>query len=444
MSRIASVFRSFRLLRVKIQPGFLALSFALLMTACSGGGYYGGGTTWPGGGDAVVTSDPSLRPDIAWQTPGQRREILTDLSRPSLIEDKMPQNAPRAAGPVKAALLVPLSGKSAALGSAMLKAAQMALTDVGSDRFELAPQDTASTPEGAAKAAAAAIADGADIILGPIFADDLKAIKPQTSEARIPVIAFTTDWTLAGGRTYVMGFFPFTQVARVAQFARENGHGRFAALAPKTEYADVSLNALSRAGVDTVSLRRYDAASTKLKDDVMGFVADNKTVSSDGAEKLTFNALLLPQGGESLLSLVSLLDLNGVNNENARFVGTGLWDDPLLTQRPALYGSWFAAPDPALRRDFERRFENNFGEKAPRLATLAYDAAALAAVLARSGGDDPYAPEILSNPRGFAGLDGIFRFRGDGLTERGLAVLEIDAGKLKVVSPAPTAFSSGS
>ena len=113
-----------------------------------------------------------------------------------------------------------------------------------------------------------------------------------------------------------------------------------------------------------------------------------------------------------------------------------------LNNNPALFGGWFSAPDPDMRADFEKRYQENYGAAPLRLSSLAYDATALAAVLARSATDPAsvYTPQAITNPRGFAGIDGIFRFRPDGLSERGLAVLELRSGSPKVVDPAPTAF----
>lgn len=448
----------------KIRPAvhcFLVFSFALLLSACaSTGSGYSRATPWnmpvdPG----VVTNDPASVPDIAWQTQNQRRDMLRQDARftqqqqqQSMMQDgdsAAPQDegqAPVAAPPPAAAssrgiavsLLVPLSGKNAELGQSMMKAAQMALFDVGGSGFQLVPRDTQSTPSGAAGAARAAAAAGDALILGPVFADDVKAVKPVATAAGIPVVAFTTDWTLSGNGTYIMGFLPFVQVARVAQFAKERGYDRIGFYAPQTEYADIALASLQKSGAHIVRSGRYAPTQPDLSALVADFAETSKT--ADGA--YAFSALMLPIGGEGLRSLVSQLQLGGITNRNMKFLGTGLWDDVALTADPALYGGWFAAPDPALRRDFERRFQENYGTEPMRLASLAYDATALAAVLARTPheGASPYDRAQMTNPRGFAGIDGVFRFRHDGLAERGLAVLEMQAGRPRVIDPAPTAF----
>lgn len=425
----------------------LQLLFALFLTFTVTACVTGGGQSGWGSSTGVVTNDPNSIPNIAWQTDRQRdvlmqqsssfgreqQEAFRDPNRPSLqrIEGAAPATPPRK---VSVAILLPLTGKNADLGQAMLKAAQMALFDVGSSNFDLVPKDTKSTPAGAADAARSAA--GADLILGPIFADDVKAVKPV---AQAPVIAYTTDWSLAGSDTYIMGFLPFAQVARIAAYAESKGLSRFAVYAPQTEYCDVVISTLQRTGASISKVERYSPQQSDLSDLVKDFAERSR--AADGS--LEFNTLLLPVGGESLKSLVSIFDLHGVTSSNVKFVGTGLWDDVSLTNDPALFGGWFAAPDPALRRDFEKRYSENYGATPPRLASLAYDSTALAAVLARTSGD-PYTRAQLTNPRGFAGIDGVFRFRPDGLAERGLAVLEIQSGKARVIDPAPTAFISGS
>lgn len=421
---------------------FVAVAILLLSACTTNVGRY---MPWANPNTGIVTNDPDSVPNIAWQTTNQRQTLSRasdDIAaRPSLqtVDGAAPEVPVRK---INAAILLPLTGKNAELGQAMLKSAQMALFDVGSAGFELEPHDTQSTKDGAVSAAQQAMASQPDIILGPIFADDLKAIKPLLSSTSIPVLSFTTDWTLAGGNIYVMGFMPFTQVARVVQYAQSKGSDRIAFFAPQTPYCDIVLDTLKKSGANIVINERYAPNQSDLSLQVQELVKRNKT-----EEGLSFDTLFLPVGGEGLKSLASVFELQGVRSGPVRFLGTGLWDDASINKDPSLYGGLYAAPDPRLRRDFEGRYQENYGIAPPRLASLAYDATALAAVLSHTGdrSEAPYSTAKLTNPRGFAGIDGIFRFRSDGLVDRGLAVLEVQSGQSKMVDPAPTAFiGSGS
>jgi len=179
------------------------------------------------------------------------------------------------------------------------------------------------------------------------------------------------------------------------------------------------------------------------KDDEASKRALERLKSDTGVGEVGFDAIMLPEGGERLLALAPLLPYYDIDPAQVRLLGTGLWDDLRLGKEPALIGGWYAAPDPTQRADFEKRYATLYGAGSPpRIATLGYDATALAAALARPPNGPDFSAQRLTNPDGFTGLDGIFRFRADGLSERGLAVLEVQREGPKVVSPAPTSFAS--
>lgn len=343
------------------------------------------------------------------------------------------------AGPVKVALLVPLSGPNAALGKAMLEASQLALFATGSERLTLVPRDTAGTPDGAAKAARSAISEGAQLILGPLLAGEVEAVKPVASASHVNVIAFSTATQLAGGNTFLMGFLPRQEVVREVSFSRERDLGHFAALAPNSPYGHLMAEALREAvGANGGALGPIEYVEPGQSD--ASSAIRRLLAGSAGPAAAGFDALLLPEGGAQLKQLAQQLKTAGLDTAKVRLLGSGLWDDTSTAGEPALYGGWFAASPPEQRREFEGRFQSTYAHPAPRLASLAFDAAALAAVLAKEGGRDPFSREAILNPRGFSGVDGLFRFTPQGLVQRGLAVLQVGPQGNMVVSPAPQSF----
>jgi branched-chain amino acid transport system substrate-binding protein len=155
--------------------------------------------------------------------------------------------------------------------------------------------------------------------------------------------------------------------------------------------------------------------------------------------KPEFDALLLPLGGDQLKQIAREIKTAGAAAAKVQLLGSGLWDDRSIAGEPALYGGWFAAAPPEQRRAFDSRFQATYGRPPPRLASLAFDAAALAAALSTRG-RDPFSRQAILTPSGFTGVDGLFRFTEQGLVQRGLAVLEVTPGGTRVVSPAPTSF----
>ena len=389
-----------------------AFALLLILAACGGGRIV---PAPPGARQPPIAAPP---PAIGPTTP-VRQEALPPL----------------AAGQLKVGVLLPLSGPNAELGRAMLDAAQLALFATEADRLTLVPRDTAGAG-GAAAAARSAIADGARLLIGPLLAAEVDSVRPIASKAGVNVIAFATQTQVAGGNVFLMGFLPRQEVAREVSFARERGLTRFGALAPNTAYGHLMTDALRETvgGGGTVAKVEYlnpngtdaEAAVTRL-------------IGTGPEAKVGFDALLLPLGGDQLKQTARQFKAAGGGADKVQLLGSGLWDDPSTGGEPALYGGWFAASPLDQRRAFESRFQAAYGHPPPRLASLAFDAAALAAVLGKRE-RDPFSREAILNPSGFTGVDGLFRFTDQGLVQRGLAVLEVTPEGTRVISPAPQSF----
>ena len=377
-------------------------------------------------------------------------------------------------GPLKVGLLLPLSGRNAALGEAMLNAAQLALFDIAGDRFALVVRDTGGTPEGARAAAQAVLDEGVRLILGPVFATSVEAMAGMARDAGVRVISFSNDRSIAGDGVFIMGLAPRPQIERLVDFAKAQGLGRFAVLAPSSPYGRAVVAALqeavARTGVELSRVVTYAPGTADLSQEVriladyegrhQALLAQRRVLAArgdeaaklalkrlDGLETLgapDFDAVILPEGGKRIQAIAPLLAYFDIDPLEVRFLGTSLWEDPSLGTEPALAGGWFTAPPPELWQAFRGRYSATFAQEPPRVASLAYDAAALAAVLARrvrdSGTPALIDETALTQPSGFSGVDGVFRFLPDGDIERRLAVLELQRDGFKILDEAPRGF----
>ncbi len=353
---------------------------------------------------------------------------------------------PPRAGQVKVGVLLPLSGANAELGRAMLEAAQLALFATAGEKLTLVPRDTAGAG-GAAAAARSAVADGATLLLGPLLTPEVEAVRPIAAEAGVNVIAFATQTQVAGGNVFLMGFLPRQEVAREVSFARERGLRRFGALAPSTPYGrlmtDVLRDAAGSAGGTVTKVEYLNPDGSDVAAAVQRLLGPRigPSLGPGGAPDAMaeFDALLLPLGGDQLKQTAREIRAAGAGAAKVQLLGSGLWDDRSIAGESALYGGWFAAAPPEQRHEFDSRFQATYGRAPPRLASLAFDAAALAAVLSKRE-RDPFSRQAILNPSGFTGVDGLFRFTEQGLVQRGLAVLEVTPGGTRVISPAPQSF----
>jgi branched-chain amino acid transport system substrate-binding protein len=345
------------------------------------------------------------------------------------------RNTPSGIVPARIALLLPLSSPSAdtrALAEALEKAAELAIFDSKTPNVILMPRDDGGTPQKAAAAATKAINDGAEIIIGPLFAQSVTAVAPIARAKEVPVIALSSDRSVGGNGVYLLSFQPETEVNRIISYAARIGLSSFAALVPKTAYGDKVAEAfrdsVMRAGGRVAAVQSFTE-----KPDLVG--PPTRAAAQSGAD-----AVLIGEGGSLLEAIAPTLALAGMDNRRVQLLGTGLWDDPAVTHEPMLGNGWFAAPDPKSFSTFSDHYRMVYDKAPPRIATLSYDALSLVALL--SGGT-PYArftDPALTDPNGFSGVDGIFRFRVDGSAERGLAVLQVTPRGFAVIDAAPKTF----
>ncbi|MGF1545054.1 MAG: penicillin-binding protein activator [Parvularculaceae bacterium] len=365
--------------------------------------------------------------------------------------------------PVRVGLLLPFSASSEAaerIAASMFDAAQLAAFQGGDQRFLLIPKDTRGTPDGAAQAAKSALSDGAEIILGPLFAGSVDAVADVAVPFGAPVIAFSSDQKSTRPGVYLLSFPPEAEVKRITEYAVENGLVRFGLIAPENEYGSRVSNAFSSAvygqGGVVVHEERYIQDVTAMREPAKRLAQYSKEIipvelrhnydptkpqAGEGGFARGYQAVLIPERGTLLRALAPLFPYYNVNIQEVKLLGVSAWNNPRLTREPALQGGWFAAPDPEIKGAFEARFEETFGEKPHRLASLSYDATLLVAKLAQNPRKDRFSAAAIANPQGFFGADGLFRLREDGTVERGLAILEIRSNGIEVIEPAPRSFA---
>ncbi len=336
-------------------------------------------------------------------------------------------------GSVKVALIVPLSGQGAAVGTALRNAAELAYEDFQKPDLRILVKDDRGTPEGAREAAQAAFAEGAEMVLGPLFAGNVQTAGGVARGAGKPVIAFSTDAAVAARGVYLISFLPQSEVDRIVDEATAGGRRSFAALIPETVYGNAVeaqfREAVARRGARLVAIERYAAGAPGPAVERLRRVIAGPSAPAD--------ALFVPDTPEGLAGVAPALTKIGFAPTRVRPVGLALWNDPRVLAQPAFQGGWFAAPDATGFSAFAGRYQARFGEAPPRTASLGYDAVSLSVALVRQYGSQRFADATLTNAAGFAGIDGTFRFQPEGLSERALAVYEIRNNAATVVSPAP-------
>jgi len=396
MSREGAIARVWRHMRL----GLSVVATGLLVAAC---------TTQLGGGTAPLAGEPAA---AAQATDGQ----------------------------VRIALILPLTaqGNAGLAAQSMKNAAEMALAEFKVSNVQLLVKDDGGSPQGAQSAAQQAISEGAEIIVGPLFAQSVSAVGQVARSRNIPVIAFSTDASVAARGVYLLSFLPETDVRRIVSYAASRGKRSFAALMPDNAYGTVVEAAfqqeVARHGGRVVVLEKYPHDANRTAEAV-------RRVAQAASQ---IDSIFIPDSPDAVPQIAQALAANGVDLKRVQLLGTGLWgDDTRIASEKLLDGGWYPSPEQTGFRNFSGRYRARYGQDPVRTATLAYDAVALVAALVKTQGMQRFSEQVLTNPSGFAGIDGVFRFRPEGTNERGLAVLRVTPSGGQVISPAPNSFAPG-
>lgn len=345
--------------------------------------------------------------------------------------------------PVTIALLAPSTAENAGaaqLGQALGNAARMSAVALNDPLINLRIYDTGGKPESARAAVTQALADGAKLIMGPLFSTSTKAVAAPASEKGAKVISFSTDSAIAGGSIYLSGFLPEMEARRITSFARAKGYNSVGIFYPETPAGQLALKgARNGAGAALTVQTGFARTEAGIVSGAKDFAARVKATGT--------RALFVPESGQALAFILSQLRAQGLTS-GYKYLGHGQWNTRSTLKAAGARSGWFPAPSPAAMKSFVSSYRSTYGSVPPPLAVLGYDAVQLAGqMLAEArltGSRDPFSKAAVTRPQGYSGAVGPIRFGPDGLGERGLSILSVGEAVFETVDPAPIAFGLGS
>lgn len=345
-------------------------------------------------------------------------------------------------GKVQVALLVPAgSGQAsdALLAKSLENAARLAMADLSNVQVDLRVYQTAGSPSQAAAQAQKAVAEGAQVILGPVFAQEANAAGVAVAPAGVNVLSFSNNTDIAGNNVFVLGPTFDNTAKRLAAFAVKQGKGKIMIVHDRNTAGEVGKAAIDRgvraAGGSVVAVGNYEFSQN-------GVMAAGPTIAKTAKDTGAQSVFLTADSAGALPLVSQVLADNGLSPATAQFIGLTRWDIPTATLGlPGVQGGWFALPDPALYAQFQSRYSAAYGEAPHPIAGLAYDGIAAVGALTRSSLKGPLTKSALTQNAGFVGVNGIFRLRSDGHNERGLAIAQIKGGQATIINSAPRSFA---
>ena len=331
----------------------------------------------------------------------------------------------------RVALLLPVTGPDADVGQSIANATALALADTKVTNIRMVTYDTGL---GVAAATQRAIADGNKLILGPLRGDNVIEVAQIARPAGVPIISFSNDVGVAGPNVFLLGHLPNQAIERVVLYAKSKGINRFAGVVASNVYGQRAQSnlttAVRAAGGILVGIQETNGTAASAE-------AAARRLSQMGA----IDAILVADSGRAAITTVPALRRGGLRT--AKVLGTDLWNiEGTLAGSPPIYGAWFASVSDTLYTQYAAKYRARFGKAPLRLSSLGYDSVLLVARVARDWQPGTRFPVAqLTDPQGFIGVDGAFRFNPNGLTDRMLEVQEVQAGKFVTVSAAPSQFT---
>lgn len=387
------MFAVFRTVRKSITKGIFACSAALALAACQPG-------TTTGGGPRINTGKPV---PVALLVPGGSAQAGDDV-----------------------------------LAASLTNAARLAIADLDGIQIDLRVYNTAGNAEQASAMATRAVSEGAKIILGPVYAQSANAAGLAVASRGVNVLSFSNNPEIAGNNVFVLGNTFQNTANRMVSFAASQGRRKLTVVYDQNVAGQLGAASIKQAALNSGSSVVGEASYEFSQNGVVQAVPEiAKTVKDGESDAVMFTA----DTAGALPLLAQLLPENGVKPDVVKFMGLTRWDIPSSTlEMPGVQGGWFALPDPNMTAAFRTRFETAYGTPPHPIAGLAYDGIAAIGALVQQGKSDALTAAALTQPQGFAGVNGVFRLLSDGTNERGLAIAEIQNKQVVVIDPAPRSF----
>lgn len=338
-------------------------------------------------------------------------------------------------GSVRIAMLLPKSapGNAAEVANQVRNGAALAMQDFGQGTIELVIKDTGGQAAGAQSAATEAVREGAAAILGPVFAANVSAASAITLPSGKTMIAFSTDSSVAKRNVYLLSYTPQDDTRRIVRYVLSKGRRSILAFLPSNAEGTLREAVLRQeAGAAGANLRvfKYERSTESIQQ----AVASTKEII-DG-----FDAIYIPEGNEIPNVILQSMHRLGINTVGKQIMGSGAWESVQISEAQ-LENALYPGRDLTRFEDFATRYETINGARPDVWAALGYDAVTLVTDLVSRLGPQAFTQAGLENPRGYTGVNGIFRLRSNGTSERGLAIYAVVGGQREQIEPAPQSFA---
>ena len=173
-------------------------------------------------------------------------------------------------GILKVGLIVPLSGKHQEIGKSVLNSIRLALSKINNDQIEIFPKDNYSSPEKTLFAARQLEREGIQIVIGPIFHQNLIYLGEVQN---LTFLSLSNKTTTIPRNVITMGINANSQINAIVDFIKKENLNKTIVLVPKSNFEDELRNALVKSKYEFMNIYSYDVKPDKLTSQIKQITA---------------------------------------------------------------------------------------------------------------------------------------------------------------------------
>ena len=327
-------------------------------------------------------------------------------------------------------VLLPLSGKFQDTGQSFLKAIQLALRDISNEKIIIYPKDSKANPLDTYKSAKEFEKIGIEIVIGPIFYENLERLEEINN---ITFISLTNQTQKIPKNTIAFGINIESQMDALKKYFDKIEVSKTLLLSPKSEFIYQSKSVAEKDVLKFYRTYSYDTNPKKITGEIEKItkyrerkkdlerrikILEKSDLYKDKNElkkleqmhtlgKVNFDSVLVVDFGERLKSVLSSFMFSDVLSDEVNFFTINQWFDESLFNENAMQNLHFPSIDFDNLKKFKKRFLNTFDEEPNEVSILAYDALGLI-YYCWSNNNFQFKQDQLYTKEGFKGLHGEF------------------------------------
>ncbi len=355
---------------------------------------------------------------------------------------------------IKIGLLVPLTGDNAELGEQIIKATRMALKDINSNNLEIYPKDTQSDPNQTLRSAIELEQIGINLIIGPVFYDNLVYLDELSDTTFLSLTNKTLDLPK---NVISTGVNSTSQINAIKKFIELNEIKKSIFLIPSLNYDLEIKKGIKNSKIKTFKQFYYDIEPTKLtkqiekitnygtrKQNLLDEITRLENSDDSNKEKkienlkkrytlggLNFDSVIIADFDESLKSVITSLIYTDVYPKDKYFITLNQWFDESFLNEKTSQPIYYPSINKKNLKDFSKKFFEQFNQKPNHISLLSYDLVGLIYYLSLKN-DLSQINKAFNTKNSFKGKIGIFDIENKKINHR-LNFYKVEEGLFKEI-----------